>query len=64
MLSSFKGLDGRREVAMRNIESSNKQKLVEELKMLLDQKERFMSAVSHELRTPLNGIIGGCWVGV
>jgi signal transduction histidine kinase len=34
------------------------QKLIEELKRLLEQKERFMSSVSHELRTPLNGIIG------
>ena len=34
------------------------QKLIEELKRMLEQKERFMSSVSHELRTPLNGIIG------
>jgi len=58
MLSSFKGMEARRETAMRNIEDSSKQKLIEELKRLLEQKERFMSSVSHELRTPLNGIIG------
>jgi K+-sensing histidine kinase KdpD len=38
--------------------NTSKQKLIEELKRLLEQKERFMSSVSHELRTPLNGIIG------
>jgi signal transduction histidine kinase len=58
MLSSFKGIEARRETAMRQIEESSKQKLIEELRHLLEQKERFMSSVSHELRTPLNGIIG------
>ena len=32
--------------------------MIQELKDLLEQKERFMSSMSHELRTPLNGIIG------
>jgi signal transduction histidine kinase len=32
--------------------------VAQELRHLLEQKERFMSSVSHELRTPLNGIIG------
>lgn len=58
MLSSFKSIEQRRERVMRHIEESSKQKLIEELKHLLEQKERFMSSVSHELRTPLNGIIG------
>ncbi|GFH30189.1 uncharacterized protein HaLaN_28989 [Haematococcus lacustris] len=58
MLSSFKSMEGRRETAMRHIEEGSKQKLIEELRHLLEQKERFMSSVSHELRTPLNGIIG------
>ncbi|GFH14961.1 uncharacterized protein HaLaN_11105, partial [Haematococcus lacustris] len=58
MLSSFKSMEGRREATMRHIEEGSKQKLIEELRHLLEQKERFMSSVSHELRTPLNGIIG------
>ena len=32
--------------------------MIQELKNLVEQKERFMSSMSHELRTPLNGIIG------
>ncbi len=32
--------------------------MIQELKDLVEQKERFMSSMSHELRTPLNGIIG------
>ena len=32
--------------------------MIEELKSLVEHKERFMSSMSHELRTPLNGIIG------
>jgi signal transduction histidine kinase len=32
--------------------------VIQELKGLVEQKERFMSSMSHELRTPLNGIIG------
>ncbi len=32
--------------------------VIQELKDLVEQKERFMSSMSHELRTPLNGIIG------
>ena len=32
--------------------------MIDELKELVEQKERFMSSMSHELRTPLNGIIG------
>ncbi len=32
--------------------------VIQELKDLVEQKERFMSGMSHELRTPLNGIIG------
>lgn len=58
MLSSFKGLEARREAAMRSIENDSKAKVIGELRQLLEQKERFLSSVSHELRTPLNGIIG------
>jgi signal transduction histidine kinase len=32
--------------------------VIQELKDLVEQKERFLSSMSHELRTPLNGIIG------
>ena len=32
--------------------------MIDELRDLIEQKERFMSSMSHELRTPLNGIIG------
>lgn len=62
MLSSFKGLDSRREVVMRQIQEAHKQTLILELKRAIEQKDAFMSSVSHELRTPLNGIIGeqGC----
>lgn len=58
MLSSFKGLDSRREVVMRQIQEAHKQTLILELKRAIEQKDAFMSSVSHELRTPLNGIIG------
>lgn len=58
MLSSFKGLDSRREVVMRQIQEAHRQTLITELKRAIDQKDAFMSSVSHELRTPLNGIIG------
>lgn len=58
MLGSFKGMEQRRVQVMRHIEESNKQKLIDELKNILEQKDRFLSSVSHELRTPLNGIIG------
>lgn len=64
MLGSFKGLEQRREDVMRHIELSSKQKMIEELKQVLEQKERFMSSVSHELRTPLNGIIGEACLGI
>lgn len=62
MLSSFKGLDCRREVVMRQIQEAHKQTLILELKRAIEQKDAFMSSVSHELRTPLNGIIGE-WQG-
>ena len=58
MLGSFKGMDNRKVDVMRQIEASNKQMLIDELKKVLEQKGAFMSSVSHELRTPLNGIIG------
>lgn len=58
MLSSFKGLDSRREVVMRQIQEAHRQTLITELKRAIDQKDAFLSSVSHELRTPLNGIIG------
>jgi signal transduction histidine kinase len=61
MLGSFKGMDNRKLDVMRQIEASNKQMLIDELKKVLEQKGAFMSSVSHELRTPLNGIIGECW---
>ena len=32
--------------------------VIDELKNVVEQKERFLSSMSHELRTPLNGIIG------
>jgi signal transduction histidine kinase len=58
MLSSFKGLDSRREGVMRQIQEAHKQTLISELRRAIEQKDAFMSSVSHELRTPLNGIIG------
>ncbi|KAF6266651.1 hypothetical protein COO60DRAFT_1654489 [Scenedesmus sp. NREL 46B-D3] len=58
MLSSFKGMDCRREGVMRQIQESHRQTLIQELKRVIEQKDAFMSSVSHELRTPLNGIIG------
>jgi signal transduction histidine kinase len=58
MLSSFKGMDSRREGVMRQIQESHRQTLIQELKRVMEQKDAFMSSVSHELRTPLNGIIG------
>jgi signal transduction histidine kinase len=58
MLSSFKGMDSRREGVMRQIQESHRQTLIQELKRVIEQKDAFMSSVSHELRTPLNGIIG------
>lgn len=58
MLASFKGMESRRVDVMRHIEESSKQKLIDELQSILEQKDRFLSSVSHELRTPLNGIIG------
>lgn len=58
MLSSFKGLDSRREEVMRQIQDAHKQTLILELRRAIEQKDVFMSSVSHELRTPLNGIIG------
>lgn len=58
MLSSFKSLDSRREVVMRQIQEAHKQTLILELRRAIEQKDAFMSSVSHELRTPLNGIIG------
>lgn len=58
MLSSFKGMDNRREGVMRQIQETHRQTLIQELKRVIEQKDAFMSSVSHELRTPLNGIIG------
>ena len=60
MLGSFKGLDSRREVVMRQIQESHRQTLITQLRQAIEQKDAFMSSVSHELRTPLNGIIGTC----
>jgi signal transduction histidine kinase len=64
MLSSFKGMDCRREGVMRQIQESHRQTLIQELKRVIEQKDAFMSSVSHELRTPLNGIIGEVAQGV
>eukprot|EP00882_Tetradesmus_deserticola_P034569 GHRQ01039713.1.p2 GENE.GHRQ01039713.1~~GHRQ01039713.1.p2 ORF type:complete len:112 (-),score=48.84 GHRQ01039713.1:358-693(-) len=63
MLSSFKGMDFRREGVMRQIQESHRQTLIQELKRVIEQKDAFMSSVSHELRTPLNGIIGAAAAG-
>lgn len=63
MLSSFKGMENRREGVMRQIQETHRQTLIQELKRVIEQKDAFMSSVSHELRTPLNGIIGELAVG-
>ncbi|GFH13551.1 uncharacterized protein HaLaN_09455, partial [Haematococcus lacustris] len=55
---NFLTIEQRRLIAMRIVEEGNRVQVIQELKDLVEQKERFMSGMSHELRTPLNGIIG------
>ncbi len=55
---NFLTIEQRRLIAMRIVEEGNRIQVIQELKDLVEQKERFMSSMSHELRTPLNGIIG------
>lgn len=55
---NFMAMEQRRLVAMRAVEEGNRNRVIHELKALVDRKEWFMSSLSHELRTPLNGIIG------
>lgn len=55
---NFLTMEQRRLIAMRVVEEGNRIRVIQELKDVVEQKERFMSSLSHELRTPLNGIIG------
>ena len=55
---NFMTIDARRLMAMRIVEESNRMRVIEELRALVEQKEAFIALMSHELRTPLNGIIG------
>ncbi|GAX76579.1 hypothetical protein CEUSTIGMA_g4025.t1 [Chlamydomonas eustigma] len=58
LYGNFLTMEQRRLIAMRMVEEGNRIQVIQELKDLVEQKERFMSSMSHELRTPLNGIIG------
>ncbi|KAG1673965.1 hypothetical protein FOA52_015721 [Chlamydomonas sp. UWO 241] len=58
MLRSFKSIDARQQNVMRAIEEGTKQRMIDELKDLLERKKTFVSSVGHEMRTPLHGIIG------
>ncbi|MEW5298365.1 MAG: hypothetical protein WDW36_001497 [Sanguina aurantia] len=55
---NFLTIEQRRLISMRIVEQGNRIQVINELKVLVEQKESFMSSMSHELRTPLNGIIG------
>ncbi|RMZ57203.1 hypothetical protein APUTEX25_004037 [Auxenochlorella protothecoides] len=56
--SNFLTIDDRKMRAMREVIESNRVRVIQELRTLLEQREHFISVMSHELRTPLNGIIG------
>ncbi|KAK9817243.1 hypothetical protein WJX72_011759 [[Myrmecia] bisecta] len=58
MHGNYVTMDQRRLLATKAVEEANRVAVIQELRDLVEQKERFMSAMSHELRTPLNGIIG------
>ena len=58
LYGNFLTIEQRRLITMRIVEEGGRIRVIEELRELVEQKERFMSSMSHELRTPLNGIIG------